>query len=121
MNFWQAGVQGIDWVTETVLEEAGGTKPGCRGAEGNWRDKRTGTFWGRVREEEIRSETVKTKREQCQEGWTLKLLHDGRSLYLEGTSLGLVLSASIFHTVLIMACFLFQTATGVLIWLRQRN
>lgn len=29
-GFWQPAVQGIDWVTETVLEEARGTKPGCR-------------------------------------------------------------------------------------------
>ena len=51
----------------------------------------------------------------------MKLLHDGRSLDLEGANLGLVLSANTFHTVLITTCFLFQTVTGVLIQLRHRG
>lgn len=51
----------------------------------------------------------------------MKLLHDGRSLYLESANLGLVLSANTFHTVLNTACFLFQTATEVSIQFRCRG
>lgn len=50
---------------------------------------------------------------------SLKQLHDGRSLCLERAISGLVLSADLFHTVVITACFLFKPATGVLVQLRH--
>lgn len=73
--------------------------------------------FGEGQEKKKKKWNIKDKEEeQCQEGWSLKLLHDGRSPMWAWSFLQVF-----FHTVLITSCFLFQTATGVLIQLRHKR
>lgn len=118
MNFWQATSQGIVWVTETLPEEVGGTKLGCRRAEENWRDqvnKRKGTFRGRLREEVKQKMRKSSARRAGPWNWSMMGETSRKS------QLGLGFVCKYFSQCWFSACFIFQTETGVLIQLRQRN